>query len=147
MPALTLTDSELYHPLAVPTAASSFELQLQHLWMDNSFSQQLTAKVKPFDGVWMTASASIQQQQLNSQVQITGPYSGKTHGTLKFQLYHPFHPSPIKAEQQVVLEPYQQLQLQQMLPIEQPLTGWLLDVQAELEVDGEALLLQQKITL
>lgn len=147
LPALTLADTELYQPLAVPTAARSFELQLQHLWMDNSFNQQLTAKVKPFDGVWMTANASIQQQQLNSQVQISGPYSGKTHGTLKFQLYHPSHPSPIKAEQQVVLEPYQQLQLQQLLPIEQPLTGWLLDVQAELEVDGEALLLQQKLTL
>jgi len=148
LPVLTIKQGQTYQPLFAPEAAMSLKLNLQHLWMDKSFTQTLSAKVIPFDGVRMTAAASIQQQQVNSQVQLFGPYSGKSQGKVTFQLYHPLHSAPVVAEQQVKLEPYQELELQQVFALEtKQASGWLLAIQAELDVDGEALLLKQTLSL
>ncbi|MBD1584733.1 hypothetical protein [Pseudoalteromonas sp. S16_S37] len=120
---------------------------LQAKW--RTLAKQKTSNVRPsprydasFDGVQMNV-----QSDGELTITISGPYSGKTSGTLSVSFYSYEHPEQSQTlwTKQVNIEPYEQKSWSPDIANLAQLKAGTLIVQATLDVDGEPLLLSKSI--
>ncbi len=115
-------------------------------WQGQRFVVEHKTDKQAFDGVYLTPNIKFDNDTLTVSALLTGPYSGETEGTIKFELL-PNESSVKLSEQAVKLSPYQAKTWQHSFTLAKGDTQQAIEITADLVVDGEGVLLSEMIYL
>ncbi|GAA6151217.1 hypothetical protein [Pseudoteredinibacter isoporae] len=124
--------------------ARKLNLTQRVTWKGRHFTVNETFDNPGFDGVCLVDRNNLRDGKLQNLIKITGPYSGKTHGTVRIDVM----PSQaVKNSVQTVdieIAPYETKSFKQLFELNPQYKGPItIHSAANLEVDGEAIYLSQ----
>ena len=125
--------------------ADKIELSSQLKWQGLTLQQQQLASVKPYDGVYLSSQVQSEGTTLTLKAQLTGPYSGESAGKLHFEVLPSDAVLNSRHSEQISFKPYETVQKQHVFTLNPDYQGTIeTRVQAEVDVDGESILLSQE---
>ena len=125
------------------------ELRVSHFieWQGHKLEIKRSTPKPFFDGVYLSSNWRKQGDELEINVQLTGPYSGDTQGSLSLQLLPSLNEEQVQTVK-VELQPYEKKNWRfAFKPIEEKSQNSAIEIKANLIVDGEGVALSEFIYL
>jgi hypothetical protein len=130
----------------VCNGSTHITINLKRNWQNLQDHFTKTYAVAPFDGVYLDADVSQDDRNLNIRTRLTGPYSGDSNGQISFEVFPTSAVLNSRQQRKVSFSPYDQLEVEQSFVLTPGYHGPVaIQVQAEVEVDGEALILRKHL--
>jgi hypothetical protein len=132
-------------PLEQVDGAQSIELSAVQHWQGLELPYHQIASVLPFDGVQLSSQAESTNDQLIINAQLTGPYSGQSKGTLYFEVLPSNAVVNSRHSEDISFSPYETLHKGHNFILNPDYHGEIeTRVKADIEVDGEAIVLNSE---
>lgn len=128
--------------------ASSIKLENNINWQGLALTLSDEDSVMPFDGVYLTSSPVIAEDELRVQASLSGPYSGDSTGKLHIEVFPTHAVMQSRFSTDVSFKPYEVISRTHQFSLNPTYEGQIhVRVIADIDVDGEGLLLKKEVAL
>ncbi|CCQ11964.1 hypothetical protein PALB_28650 [Pseudoalteromonas luteoviolacea B = ATCC 29581] len=137
-------------PIKTPNKAHRIQIEGKISKDDVTFSFSDSFLLAKYDGVWLNAKPTVSNDKLAIDAMLSGPYSGKTAGTLELRYLSVSQniPSPLRQIQDVDLAPYENKTWHFHLKRHSEMQSEdLIVIEANLDVDGEPIKLTKSFRM